>query len=228
MNPQLAGVWERMRSLGLETLGHANHHAVFTNYVNLHWKEIAVIQAAHAGEILIKARIAQEHPLLIFDRLPETPIARSGNLEFDDLFDRAKAISWSQLPGRLWAVTGIRLPNVKRFESFGRLRNSILHFAPPESRDSSHEALRFIFEVIDPFINDSWGLFAIDYHEDIGTDEYFAPGVAQHEIPFLVSPQLAHSYYGWDDAWDGTSEQYRAEMTKRVTEAHETSSPEAS
>ena len=38
--------------------------------MNDHWPELSVLQAAHAAEFLVKARIAEEHPLLVFERLP--------------------------------------------------------------------------------------------------------------------------------------------------------------
>ncbi|MTJ52431.1 hypothetical protein FJR38_07000, partial [Anabaena sp. UHCC 0253] len=33
---------------------------------------MCVVHTAHAAEILLKARIAQEHPLLIFSKLPKS------------------------------------------------------------------------------------------------------------------------------------------------------------
>lgn len=58
-------VHEHMRGLGLGALAHANWHANRKSLENKYWSELSVLQASHAGELLIKARIAQEHPLLI-------------------------------------------------------------------------------------------------------------------------------------------------------------------
>lgn len=70
VNPALKGIWEHIRDLGLGALAHAHRHAAYAAMENPRWPELSVLQAAHAAELLIKARIAQEHPLLIFEQLP--------------------------------------------------------------------------------------------------------------------------------------------------------------
>lgn len=66
---------------------------------------MCVVHAAHAAEILLKARIAEEHPLLIFSKLPkidhkkETPT-------FTDLIEKGYTFSYAELPDQLWAATG--------------------------------------------------------------------------------------------------------------------------
>ncbi len=67
MNDILKNVANNMLELGLGALTHANRHAAYQDPVNDKWGELSVLQAAHAAEILIKARIAQEHPLLIME-----------------------------------------------------------------------------------------------------------------------------------------------------------------
>ena len=57
-----------MLDLGLGSLTHANRLAAYQDYHNDKWGELSVLQAAHAAEILIKAKIAEEHPLLIFEK----------------------------------------------------------------------------------------------------------------------------------------------------------------
>jgi hypothetical protein len=61
MNPELEKVHRHMRELGLAALAHANYHATFMSFENDKWFELSAIQAAHAAEILIKARIAEGH-----------------------------------------------------------------------------------------------------------------------------------------------------------------------
>ena len=58
MNPQLIGIWEHMRDLGLCALAHANRHTAYADMENGAWYELAVLQAAHSAEILFQARIA--------------------------------------------------------------------------------------------------------------------------------------------------------------------------
>ena len=159
MNNELRNVAENMRELGLGALTHANRHAAYQDIVNDKWAELSVLQAAHAAEILIKAKIAEEHPLLIFEKFPKIT---DDNLSLLSLFEDGHTIEWSQLPNRLWATTSMHLPNKDVFIRFGKLRNSIQHFgAIPKDVNASLETLRFIYSVIDPFIYECWQLYAI-------------------------------------------------------------------
>lgn len=214
MNPQLVGLWKRMLDLGLCALAHANRHTAYGSMENERWSDLSVLQAAHAAEILIKARIAQEHPLLVFDKFPSMS---DGELSLDDLFKKGKTIEWSDLPTRLWATTGIALPNLAIYKEFGNLRNGIQHFAPSSlSSSTSMITLEFIFGVVDPFINRCWGLYAIDYDEDYDPYVYFAPYLIKNEILFLVSKEAAESSVDWDIDWATTDQAYREEMNRRI------------
>ena len=186
---------------------------------NPRWPELSVLQAAHAAELLIKARIAQEHPLLIFEQVPRSSQTTETHLDLEDLFRQGRTFQWSDLPERLWAATGLSLPNKDKFDLFGKLRNSIQHFAPSPSRDSGEETLRFVFNVIDPFIHDCWGLFAIDYDEDSEPYVYFVRALVSREILFLVSPAAAAEFEHWDADWSEVSSSYKNEMQARVQKA---------
>ncbi len=169
-----------MRSLGLAALAHANWHANYLSTESDYWPEMSVIQAAHAAEILIKARIAQEHPLLIFEQLPKPK--KDELLSVEDLIQTGRTYQYADLPHRLWATTGFVLTNLEKYQSFGRLRNAIQHFAPP-NKDHASEAIDFIYEVIDPFINEAWGLFAVDYNEDYEHPKYLVEGLIRRGVP---------------------------------------------
>ncbi|HEU4404584.1 MAG TPA: hypothetical protein VFS43_04750 [Polyangiaceae bacterium] len=220
MNPELRGIWEHMRELGLGALAHANRHAAYIAMENPRWDELSVLQAAHAAELLIKARIAQEHPLLIFEQLPRSTQTTNPRLGLEELFKQGRTLQWNELPERLWAATGTTLPSKALFDEFGKLRNGIQHFGPPPAeRDASKETLRFVFGVIDPFIFNEWGLFAIDHDEDHEPYTYFVGALAKHEIEFIVSPECAASFEHWDVDWSSVSEPYRREMHSRVEAA---------
>jgi hypothetical protein len=219
MNPALEGIWEHMRDLGLGALAHANRHAAYAAVENPRWPELSVLQAAHAAELLIKARIAEEHPLLIFEQLPRSSQASAAHLDIEDLFKQGRTFQWSELPERLWAATGVSLPKKARFDSFGRLRNGIQHFAPAPTGNPGAETLRFIFEVIDPFINGCWGLFAVDYDEDSEPYVYFVSALVHREILFLVSPAAAEHFEDWDVDWAKVGVEYSNEMHARVRKA---------
>lgn len=219
MNPALMGIWEHIRDLGLGALAHANRHAAYAAMENERWPELSVLQAAHAAELLIKARIAQEHPLLIFDQLPRFTQTSGTQLDLEDLFKQGRTFQWTDLPDRLWAATGISIPNKTIFDSFGKLRNGIQHFAPAPRHDPGEEALRFVFSVIDPLINECWGLFAVDYDEDYEPYVYFVGALVSREILFLVSPAAASEFENWDVDWSSVSANYRSEMQLRVQKA---------
>ncbi len=215
MNPELERISEHMLALGLGALAHANWHANYMSYQNDSWPELSVLQAAHAVEILIKARIAQEHPLLIFEQLPRSRQVTDNFLELKHLFEGGKTIQYSELPERLWATTGIKLENLDKYQSFGKLRNSIQHFAPPLEIDFSGETIDFIYEVIDPFINTCWDLYAIDYNEDDPEYIYLIGRLISRGIKFLISPGSVDSLKYVDFEWPKNNLGYEQEMKNR-------------
>lgn len=214
MSDELTDVHEHMVGLGLGALAHANWHANYCSHDNQYWSELSVLQAAHAGEILIKARIAREHPLLIFEQLPKAQ-ADEAPLSLQRLVESGRTYQFVDLPDRLWATTGIKLPAIKRYRTFGRLRNSIQHFTVPRGIDVSIEAIRFIYEVIDPFIHACWGLYAIDYNEDHEPYIYLASGLIRQGIRFLVSPDMMKDFRYIELEWPKGDDAYRRDMEAR-------------
>lgn len=192
MNPELHDVPSKMLRLGLGALAHALRLSFYYNLENEYWGEMSVLNAAHAAEILIKARIAQEHPLLIFEEVPRASQSRKAALDFEDLLAKGKTLNFADLPDRLWATTGTTVPEPGRYKSFGQLRNAIQHFAAHPQRKASERTLEFVFTVIDPFINTNWGLFAIDFNEEFGDHyEHVFDTLVRLNIRPLVSPEAA-------------------------------------
>ncbi len=212
------GVHEHMIGLGLGALTHANWHANYHSTDNDYWSELSVLQAAHACEILIKARIAQEHPLLIFEQLPKAQ-SDEETLSMQRLVESGRTYQFSDLPDRLWATTGLRLPAIERYRDFGRLRNTIQHFVVPKGLNVSTEAARFIYEVIDPLIYECWGLYAVDYNEDHEPYVYLVAGLVRRGIRFLVSPGVMDDFQSIDLDWPEGDKEYRREMEARFETA---------
>lgn len=209
-----------MRNLGLGALAHANRHAAYAAVENSSWPELSVLQAGHSAELLIKARIAQEHPLLIFEQLPRLKrIPADNKLDFETLFHSGRTVQWSDLPDRLWAVTGQAIPNRQRFDDFGKLRNGIQHFGPNPAYNTGKEVLRFVFDVLDPFIHECWGMFAIDYDEDYEPYIYLVSPLVSLEIEFLVSREAAECFKDWNVNWEECREEYRKRMHQQVQAA---------
>ena len=114
----------------------------------------------------------------------------------------------------------MRIPNYDIFKSFGILRNCIQHFGiVPSNRNIFLETLNFIYGVIDPFINQSWGLFAVDYDEDDVPYQYLLSTLVYNEIKFLVSPDAAKEYDSWSNELEQASIEYRDIINKRVADA---------
>lgn len=216
MEDELKLVHEHMLNLGLGALTHAHWHAAYHSFENDNWAQLSVLQAAHAAEILIKARIAREHPLLIFEHLPKPNGSDSNKLNFKHLIENGRTYQYADLPDRLWAATGLRLPNISTYQSFGRLRNAVQHFASPVDVDVSKLTLEFTFGVIDPLIHECWGLFAVDYNEDHEPYTYFVAHLIRRGIRFLVSPGVIE-YKKWIEFdWPKNDIEYKNEMSRRL------------
>ena len=167
MQKELQDVAEHIKELGLAVLSHSLRYTLQEYFISSdntsYMEDLGVIQAAHACELLIKARIAQEHPLLIFSKLPES---KKGTLDLELLAESGMTFQYNELPERLWAATGCKINEINLYKKFGKLRNAIQHFATPRDRDLSKETLEFLFAVVDPLIHDWWELYVVDYYVD--------------------------------------------------------------
>jgi hypothetical protein len=194
MHPELRDISDNMRELGLGALTHALRLSLYYTPENPSWPDLSVLNAAHAAEILIKARIAAEHPLLIFSQIPRSTQTKKPLLMFADLFTKGQTIDFADLPERLWATTGIRIPRPEVYAEFGKLRNAIQHFAAGED-DSSGRTLKFVFNVVDPFIHKEWGLYAIDFNEESGDHyEHIFETLVDRKLRPLISPTAAECW----------------------------------
>ena len=217
LNSELSEISHHMFELGTSALAHANWHANYMSFENHMWAELSVLQAAHAAEILIKARIAEEHPLLIFEQIPKSTQVNDSKLELKHLFEKAKTIQYSELPERLWAATGIKIKNIDAYKNFGYLRNSIQHFGSPSGVNCSDETRNFIYQVIDPFIHDCWDVTALDYNEDSEPYIYLMANLINNGIEFLVSDEAAENLQNTELNWP--NEKYKKLMLKRFKTA---------
>lgn len=177
----LAEIPRRILGLARASLMHANTHAAFMDPGNEHWPLMAVLNAAHAGELFIKAIIAKEHPLLIFKDIPSLDSSNAVDLDFATLIKRGKTHDFEKLPQVLWATTGTRIPDLSCYERLRQTRNAIQHFCAPDDPQISEVSLEFIYKVIDPLIHEKFGLFAIEHHED-----------HDHGYDYLVGTLLRH------------------------------------
>lgn len=161
MHPDTRAVAEHMREFGLTILGRAAYQVTFSEMMAPFAHATAVGHAAHGAEIAIKARIAQEHPLLLFKSLPKSASAKK-ELTIAELFEYGRTVEFQELPESLWATTGIRMKRVEQYQRFGKLRNMIIHFAVP-NKELARETLKFLFQVMEPLVRGFWDKSILPY-----------------------------------------------------------------
>jgi len=161
MHQDTKQVAAHMKEFAFNILGRAIYDATYSEMMRPFAHVLSVVHAAHGAEILIKSRIAEEHPLLIFSAYPKSKTTDS-LLTMEELFKHGRTLTYSELPEVLWATTGYRMKEVDEFLKFGALRNGLVHFAAP-TFNAATETLRFTFEVVDPIARDIWGETFIEY-----------------------------------------------------------------
>lgn len=193
MNPELRNIWQHIRDVGLTLLARAQSNLFIFNAMQATAYPqgiFGVIQAAHAAELLMKAAIAQQHPLLIFDKLPGEGEAKL--LDYELLAKHGRSIDYQDLPQRLWATTGYKLNSAKCYKDFGKLRNEIQHFATP---DVQFDALggEFIYSVIDPLLDHFWGIYAVNHMDTVDHEPYLLLALKDLKISYRLPS---------DGSWD--------------------------
>ena len=161
MHPDTREVAAHMQDFALTVLGRAAYQCTFSDMGAPYGHAMAVLHAAHGAELAIKARIADEHPLLIFNSLPKSGTTTE-QLSIKELFEQGRTIQFNELPEALWAATGIRMNRVEQYQKFGKYRNIIMHFAAP-AEDWSTLTMEFLFQVVEPMVHEFWGESIIAY-----------------------------------------------------------------
>ena len=173
-----------MQDFGLALLGRAIVNVTFSEAGNPYAHAMGVVHAAHAAEIILKARIAEEHPLLIFTKLPKPDLQSKSVLSPARLLAEGRTLSYEELPDALWSATGYRLRKQPEFYAFGKLRNTITHLAVPQDDFLADKTFRFCFQVIAPAIWNFWKADIFDKigEYDDGAEEYVVKQLKRHKI----------------------------------------------
>ncbi|WDI30253.1 hypothetical protein PUV54_09800 [Hyphococcus flavus] len=217
MHESLREIPGRILETGLAALAQANMHAVFCDPGNEHWERISVLNAALAGELVLKAIIAREHPLLIFRDLFGLDDTTSDDLDINLLIKKGRTYNFERLPNLLWVAVGERIPDSKLYEEIQKVRNSIQHFCVPEHPDLRMLSLEFIYKNIDPLLEKHFDMCAIDFHEDhmIGYD-YIVDCLISREILFNIPKEFEVHKINLEDRFSSCTSVYRSEMQKRI------------
>lgn len=211
MNPELNKIPSRIVALARAALSQANAHATYGGPGIEHWGQMSVINAAHAGELFLKAIIAEEHPLLIFKDLFNFSDGSTGDLDIDQLISRGRTHDFDKLPRLLWATTGKRIPDQESFDEIRAARNAIQHFCAPNATDFRALSLRFLYNNIDPLIQEMFGLVAIEHYEDYNDGyDYLVERLIELELKFSFPENFEIAEIDLEKALSQTSKDYRS------------------
>ena len=193
MHPDTREVAGHMREFGLTVLSRAAYQCTFSDLGAPYGHAIAIGSAAHGAELVIKARIADEHPSLIFDTLPKSGSTKD-MLSIKELFENGRTVQFNELPEAPWAATGIRMERIDQFQKFGRYRNTIMHFGVPKE-DWSGITLEFLIQVVEPPIQQFWEESLIGYidawDEVTVSDGYFERALNRRGIEITPAIRAA-------------------------------------
>ncbi len=155
----------QMRDFGLSMVAKGVVNATYSELGQPYSHAMGLVQVANGFEILIKSKIVEEHPLLVFNKIPKEANLTDGNIKMEDLLEHGQTIMYSELPDRLWATTGYKIEPIELYNKFGRIRNQIIHFAVP-GISLSDFTLEFTFKIIEKAINSWWDVTIFEYAQD--------------------------------------------------------------
>lgn len=174
----------QMRNFGLYMVAKGAVNATFSEQGSPYAHAMGVVHVAHGFEILMKSRIVEEHPLLIFSKIPQESNTEGEEIELNDLLEHGQTIMYSELPHRLWAATGCKISDLKMYNEFGKIRNQIIHFSVPEI-SLSDLTLKYTFLVVEKAVNEWWDTTILEYASYYNEDycEYVFEQLTRLNIP---------------------------------------------
>ncbi len=215
MHEELKQIPVRVLEMGLDALTQANTHAVFYDPGKEHWERMAILHAALAGELCLKAIIASEHPLLIFKDLFHLEDPGSTELSIEKIIETGRTYSFEHLPKLLWVTTGERLPDMDSFDKIRKARNSIQHFCAPDNINFMKLSLHFIYNNIDPLLQKYFDLYAIEFHED-EFDDYIVQSLVRNELLFSVPENFELTEIDLSELVSESSSEYKRALLERL------------
>lgn len=164
----------QMRDFGLTMVAKGVVNSTYPQAGEPYSPAMGLVQVANGFEILIKSKIVEEHPLLIFNKIPKETNLSDGNIKMEDLLEHGQTIMYSELPDRLWATTGYKIQPIELYNQFGRVRNQIIHFAIPDI-SLSNVTIEYTIKIIEKAISYWWNISILDYVQDY--DDKFLEGI---------------------------------------------------
>ncbi|HCU6011352.1 TPA: hypothetical protein OUZ74_000223 [Legionella pneumophila] len=144
-----------------------------------------IIQAL---EILMKAAIAEKHPLLIYEKIPKLTSKKN---QLDEFFKKARSRSFLDLPDLLALTTNYQI-ECKLLETAWINRCKIIHIGHNLNLDYTYSGLDLTFKIIDPFIYTFWKRSSIDETTsfDSETPIYLVEHCLDYDIDFKIHKGL--------------------------------------
>ena len=146
------GISLQMKEFGLSMVAKGIKNAFTSNSEIPYSHAMSIVHVAHGFEILIKSKIVEEHPLLIFKGIPKET---NEDIEFNDLLEKGITIDYKDLPHVLWATTGFKIKEKQLYKELGYQRNQIIHFFP-KSASFTDLTIKYAFNLIEIAINEWW------------------------------------------------------------------------
>jgi hypothetical protein len=200
----------RILELAKAALAQANTLSLFSDPFSAHLESLCLINAAHAGELFLKAVIAKQHPLLIFKDLFALDDGEAGVLDMSILLSKGRTYEFDALPKVLWATTGTRIRNMDCYSKVKKARNALLHFCVPENGNLQKLSIEFIYTIVDPIIFKHFKVYAIEYHDDhIGYD-YLVGGLLRSQMKFSIPPDFSVSEIDLGREIEKASDEYKS------------------
>lgn len=205
---------DRIFRMASDALVQANTNAVSCGRGVEHRANMSILDAAHAGELFLKAVIAKAHPLLIFRDLFSLDKSAEEPLNLRHIIEHGRTYNLEHLPKLLWVVHGERLPDLDSFKKLRKARNAIQHFCAPVIGRPGDLALTFLYRNIDPLIKRHFSVDAVDFIEpdDIG---YLIENLLHLELPFSNSEIIEISEFNVSEALGNVSDEYRKDVEGR-------------
>ena len=203
MDKMIVTVTRNMKELGLGALLFANRLAVLQDTIIDKWEELSFLQVCSAFEFLANSKILEENQVSMI-------------------------CEWNLMLRRLTRLTDISF-DINQLLIFYEVRRELSMFGRAIRIESLYlQTLKFIYEIIDPFIYNCWGLYAVDYilyeneyEDDDKTQKIYLDLIKKlisNEIKFLVSEKAAEYISDWEHCLEFCSFQYKNSMRKRIND----------
>lgn len=220
MHEALEQIPDRILKNAVGALTQANTLAVYHDPGMEHRDDLCVLSAALAGELFLKAIIADEHPLLLFKDLFHLDQPSNSAFDVEQTIRSARTYGFEHLPQLLWVTRNERIADQKSFDAVRSARNSVQHFCTPAGMNLREISLHFLYKNIDPLIRKYFNINAIEFHEDHSVSyDYVVSCLIGHELVFSIPDDFNVTEIDLEYELAQSSKKYREGFGRRLLAA---------